>query len=70
MQAKQEIIDMIDVLPQNIIEEIYNYASYLKSQIEKNARNVSYVEKIQRGIAQCAEGRGLVRDIIEVSEDD
>jgi hypothetical protein len=70
MQAKQEIINIIDVLPQNIIEEIYHYASYLKAQSEKEARNAAYIEKIERGIKQCAEGRGLVRDIIEVDEDE
>jgi hypothetical protein len=68
MSVKQEIMDMIDVLPPNIIEEIYHYTSYLKTQSEKNIRNIAYIEKIQRGINQCAEGRGLIRDIVEVSE--
>ena len=34
----------------------------------KESRNSEYLDKIQRGINQCAEGKGLVRDIIEVTE--
>ena len=41
-----------------------------KQLLEKESRNSAYLDKIQRGIDQCAEGRGLVRDIIEVSEDE
>lgn len=33
---------------------------------EKSTRNAAYLDKIQRGIKQCAEGRGLRRDIDEV----
>ena len=68
MQAKQDIINIIDVLPPETVKEIYRYASYLKAQSEKDARNAAYIEKIESGIKQCAEGRGLVRDIIEVPE--
>jgi hypothetical protein len=65
MTAKQEIISLIDVLPPNVVEEIRRYA---KAKADKNARNAAYAEKIQRGIKQCAEGCGLVRDIVEVEE--
>jgi hypothetical protein len=68
MQAKQELIDTIEVLPPSVVEELYRYASYLRAQFEKRARNAAYADKIQRGKVQCAEGRGLVRDIIEVQE--
>ena len=41
-----------------------------KQLLEKEARNSAYLDKIQRGIDQCKEGRGLRRDIIEVPEDE
>ena len=70
MSAKQEIINIIDVLPSQIIDELRNYASYLKQRADKEARNSAYLDKIQRGIDQCAAGRGIERDVIEVSEYD
>lgn len=70
MSSKQAIINALDTMPSNIIDELYHYAIYLKQQNEKEARNAAYVDKIQRGITQCAEGRGLERDIIEVREDE
>lgn len=36
-----------------------------KQLSEKESRNAAYLDKIQRGIDQCAEGKGLLRDIIE-----
>ena len=37
---------------------------------KRDKRNAAYVAKIQRGIKQCAEGRGINRDIIEVEDDE
>ena len=68
MPTKQAIISMIDEMPQNIINEVYHYVFYLVQQSEKETRNAAYLEKIQRGIDQCAEGRGLECDIVEVPE--
>ena len=68
MSNKQTIIDIIDTMPESIVVELYHYAIYLKQQSEKEARNLAYIDKIQRGILQCAEGRGLTRDIIEAEE--
>jgi len=68
MPTKQTIINMIDTMPPNIINELYHYAYFLIQQSEKEAHNAAYLEKIQRGIDQCAEGRGLERDIVEVPE--
>ena len=68
MPTKQAIINMIDTMPQSIITELYHYAYFLTQQLEKESRNAAYVEKIRRGIDQCAEGRGLERDIVEVPE--
>jgi hypothetical protein len=70
MQAKQEIINIIDVLPPETINEIYRYASYLKAQNDKEARNAAYIDRIEQAKKQFDEGRGLVRDIIEVDEDE
>ena len=51
---------------------VLNFAKFIeqKQLTEKESRNATYLDKIQRGINQCAEGRGLVRDIIEVPEDE
>ena len=68
MSSKQAIINELDSMPQNILDELYHYALFLKQQLDKEARNAAYVEKIQRGIIQCTEGRGLERDIAEVPE--
>ena len=68
MSNKQSIINIIDTVPQSVIDEIYHYALFLKLQIEKEARNAEYVEKILEGKKQCAEGRGIRRDIVEFSE--
>jgi hypothetical protein len=68
MSSKQALINTLDSMPSNIIDEVYHYAIFLKHQADKKSRNSAYVEKIQRGIVQCAEGRGIERDISEVSE--
>ena len=68
MTNRQTIINIIDSMPESLMDELYNYAVYLKQQSEKENRNIAYTEKIQRGILQCAEGRGLRREIIEVAE--
>jgi len=68
MSTKQEILTVIDAMPPKIVDELYHYALFLKQQSEKEARNSAYVAKIERGITQCSEGRGLERDIIEVPD--
>ena len=68
MSNKQDIVSIINTMPESLIDELYRYAFYLKQQAEKEKRNNAYVEKIERGIIQCAEGRGLRRDIVEVDE--
>jgi hypothetical protein len=70
MQAKQEIINMINVLPPEKIKGIYDYVSFLKAQNEKELRNAAYIRKIEQAKKQFAEGRGLVCDIVEVDEDE
>ena len=40
-----------------------------KQEAERHEKNQAYLAKIRRGIKQCAEGRGIVRDIIEVDDE-
>ena len=40
-----------------------------RQDLERQERNKAYLAKISRGIKQCAEGRGIVRDIIEVEDE-
>ena len=46
----------------NILTQIMQFR-----ETSREKRNADYIAKIQRGIKQCAEGRGITRDIIEVS---
>ncbi len=39
-------------------------------ETERQERNDAYLAKIRRGIKQCAEGRAIERDIIEVEDDE
>ena len=36
-----------------------------KQEAERHEKNQAYLAKIRRGVRQCAEGRGIIRDIIE-----
>ena len=38
-----------------------------KQEAERHEKNQAYLAKIRRGIKQCAEGRGIIRDIVEVN---
>jgi len=40
------------------------------SEDEKQAKNEAYLAKIRRGIKQCTEERGIMRDIVEVDGDE
>jgi hypothetical protein len=44
--------------------------SLSESEAERLERNAAYLAKLRRGIKQCAEGRGIERDIIEVEDDE
>jgi len=37
---------------------------------DRKGKNDAYLAKIRRGIRQCAEGRGIVRDIVEAEDDE
>ena len=64
-----ELLEEFDEHEQNFVYNILTQiAQFRESNREK--RNTAYIAKIQRGIKQCAEGRGIVRDIIEVGDDE
>jgi len=69
---EQQTIDILARLNDNNKAFVLDFAKFIeqKQLSEKESRNSAYLDKIQRGIDQCAEGRGLIRDIIEVSEDE
>ena len=58
-RSQQEQDIMLVALQQ--LSEVYERQRY--------ERNEAYLSKIRRGIKQCAEGRGINRDIIEVFDE-
>jgi hypothetical protein len=69
---ERQTINIIERLDDDNKLFVLDFAKFIeqKQLIDKQSRNAAYLDKIQRGIDQCSEGRGLVRDIIEVSEHD
>ena len=52
MQAKQEIIKLLDILPVDIIEEMYRYATELKKQKDHTGskpETLTLIERIENG---------------------
>ena len=68
----QQTVTILSRLDEDYKSFVLDFAKYIeqKQLSEKETRNAAYLAKIQRGIDQCAEGRGLRRDIIEVPEDE
>ena len=69
---EKQTIDILARLNDYNKSFVLDFAKFIeqKQLSEKESRNSAYLDKIQRGINQCAEGRGLIRDIIEVPEDE
>jgi hypothetical protein len=67
---EKQTIDILSRLNDYNKSVVLDFVKFIeqKQLSEKESRNAAYLEKIQRGIDQCAEGHGLIRDIIEVSE--
>ena len=61
------ILSRLDDDSKSFVLDFVKWIEHRQSS-EKDARNAAYLDKIQRGKDQCAEGRGLKRDIIEVPE--
>ena len=68
----QQTVNILSKLDEDYKSFVLDFAKFIeqKQLSEKNIRNTAYLNKIQRGIDQCAAGHGLRRDIIEVSEDE
>ena len=64
---EKQTIDILTRLNDNNKSFVLDFVKFIEQRqlSEKESRNVEYLNKIQRGINQCAEGRGIVRDIIE-----
>ena len=69
-QLEQQTLEILSKLSDNNKSFVLDFARFIeqKQLSEKNARNAAYIKKIQRGINQCAEGRGFEHDIIEIPE--
>ena len=69
---EQQTINILSRLNDSNKLFVYDFVKFIeqKQLTEKESRNAKYLDKIQRGINQCAEGRGLIRDIIEVPDDE
>ena len=66
MQRTMALLEEFDEHEQNFAYNILMQISQFRES-SREKRNAAYVDKIQRGITQCTEGRGIIRDIIEVS---
>ena len=69
MQRAMALLEQFDEREQDIVFNMLTQLSQLRD-INREKRNAAYVAKVERGIRQCAEGRGIVRDIIEVADDE
>ena len=69
---EQQTIDIMTRLNDSNKSFLLDFAKFIEQRQfgEKKARNAAYLDKIQRGINQCAEGHGLIRDIIEEPNDE
>ena len=66
----QQTVNILSRLDEDYKAFVLDFASFIeqKQTSEKEIRNIAYLDKIQRGIDQCAAGQGLKRDIVAVSE--
>ena len=69
MQRTMALLEEFDEHEQNAAYNILMQISQFRES-SREKRNAAYIAKIQRGIDQCAEGRGHVRDIIEAEDDE
>ena len=69
LQQAVALLEEFDEQEQDFAFNILTQISQFRKN-SKDKRNAAYIAKIQRGIEQCSEGRGIIRDIIEVEDDD
>ena len=72
MSQTQQSIDILNGLNEKEQEIAHSFLTQMSELHEEGRkfRNEAYEAKIRRGIKQCAEGRGIERDIIEADEDE
>ncbi len=70
--AAQQALDIFETLNEREQNFAFNFLKQLSDihEAERQEKNAIYLAKIREGIKQCAEGRGLVRDIIEVEDNE
>ncbi len=68
----QQAIDIMENLNEREQGFAVNFLRQLAEfhEAERLERNAAYLARLRRGIKQCAEGRGIERDIIEVEDDE
>ena len=69
LQRTVELLESFDEHEQNFAYNILAQIAQF-SESSRDKRNAAYIAKIERSIQQCAEGRGIIRDIIEVEDDE
>ena len=69
MQRAVALLEEFDEHEQNFAYNILIQISQFR-ETNRERRNAAFIAKIQRGIEQCAEGRGTIRDIIEARDDE
>ena len=67
-QQATEIMDNLNAEEQGLALDFLKRLAQIHEE-ERKERNDAYLAKIRRGIKQCSEGRGIVRDIVEVDDD-
>jgi hypothetical protein len=72
MTTAQKALSIFKSLTEKEQDFAFNFLKQLSEihEAERKEKNEAYLAKIRRGIKQCAEGRGIVRDIVEVPDDE
>ena len=68
----QRALDILENLSEKERDFAFNFLEQLSAihEADRQEKNAAYLARIRRGIKQCAEGRGIMRDIIEVEDDE
>jgi hypothetical protein len=68
----QKTIEIMENLNEREQDFAFSFLKQLSEihEAERLERNAAYLAKLRRGIKQCAEGRSIERDIIEVDDDE
>ncbi|MCL1844584.1 MAG: hypothetical protein FWF77_01630 [Defluviitaleaceae bacterium] len=68
---EQKVTTMVCELDEREQNFAMEFLTDLKNnKLDKFLSNMEYLAKVQKGINQIAEGKGIVRELVEVSDDD